>query len=384
MELDANPRALAQLTAEIQRLRLNEDLEEVLLSVLSRACGALAARSMIALYYDSDSEQLRRWECFRDGRAPVNSEVDPALVRSWITLGRGLEKETVSEGSEFCRLLGAIRILSVRFPSGVNCARLLGVDPQTFDASTLDELAELALALAPLLDRLYSLVHIRQRAIEDERDRIAQDFHDGPLQTFLALNVQLEFIRHLLSANPAGAAAELNQLQEAMRKEVRELRELLQGMRPIDLDRTGLTGLLRQLADELQKAGDLSVRFIHGGGGREPSSRISRELFQIVREAATNARKHGAARHIVITTESDSEAFRVSIDDDGRGFQFSGRYRLEELDTLRLGPVSIKQRVHRIGASLDIESNPGHGCRLIIRVPHGLPEEGEAAAGPAT
>ncbi len=374
MASDPNPETLGQLSAEVELLRLNEDARALFLGFLARSCRALGARSLVALYYDSDSEQLRRWECPGDS-APVSSEIEPALVRSWITLGRGQTKEILGGDAELSGLLSAGCILSVTFPCGGNCARLLAVDPAAADASSLEEFAQLAFRLAPLLERLYALVRVRQQALDDERNRIAQDFHDGPLQTFLALNVQLEFIRQLLPVDPARAASELVHLQDAMRREVRELRELLQEMRPIDLNRMGLTGLLRQLADDAQKTGDVSVRFISSGKGQEPPAQVSRELFQIVREAVANARKHGAARHIVITTQSNTDAFHVSIDDDGSGFQFSGKYNLEQLDELRLGPVSIKQRVHRIGASLDVQSNPGRGARLVLRIPHGLPEE---------
>jgi signal transduction histidine kinase len=381
MAAEPKLRTLAQLTRELVLMRLDENLEEVFLQTISRARRLLGAHSVIALYYDSDSEQLQRWECFGDGRAPARSEVPPAEVRAWIALGATEKKEILSPGSDLCRLLGHSRILSVRFPSGVNCARLLALDAANAGRSALDDFAEFGVALAPLLDRLYAAAHIRQQAIEEERNRVAQDFHDGPLQTLLALNIQLEFIRHIMGTDPAWAATEIEQLQATLRSEVRELREMLQEMRPIDLNRMGLTGLLRQLADDFQKSSGLSVKFICGNNnGPEPAPRVGRELFQIVREAASNARKHGSAHHIVITTESNSEAFRVSIDDDGVGFPFFGRHDLRELDDLRIGPVSIKQRVHRIGARLEIESNPGHGCRLLIVVPQVAGEASRAAA----
>ena len=59
----------------------------------------------------------------------------------------------------------------------------------------------------------------------------------------------------------------------------------------------------------------------------------------------------------------------VTIDDDGKGFHFAGRYTLADLDRMRIGPVSIKQRAHRLGAHLELESNPGLGAHLLLRIP---------------
>jgi signal transduction histidine kinase len=379
MAADDPPGSLGALAAELRAMRLSQDLEQVLAEVLSRACGLLSAGMVMALYYDSDAEQLHRWNCFADGRTAESSEIAPADLWRWITLDRTELRETLGPESGLCRTLGASSILSVRFPSGANCGRLLAVEPGLAGQAALDSLAELAREVGLLLGRLYGTEGIRLQAVEDERNRVAQGFHDGPLQTFLALQVQLQVVRRLLEVNPPAAAAELEQLQAAVRRQVRELRELLQEMRPIDLNRTGLTGLLRQLADDLQKSGDLSVRFISGGAGPEPSPRLSREIFQIVREAVTNARKHGAASHIVINAESGPEGFAVTIDDDGQGFQFAGKYTLEQLDSLRLGPVSIKQRARHIGAFLEVESTPGHGSRLLLRVPHVRSEEAASA-----
>jgi signal transduction histidine kinase len=99
--------------------------------------------------------------------------------------------------------------------------------------------------------------------------------------------------------------------------------------------------------------------------------RICRELFQIYREALHNIKKHARATHVVVKLwQNDSQVVLV-VDDNGDGFSFAGRFTGDELDRLRLGPISIKERTRSVGGVLTVESSPGHGARLTVEVPLG-------------
>jgi signal transduction histidine kinase len=93
------------------------------------------------------------------------------------------------------------------------------------------------------------------------------------------------------------------------------------------------------------------------------------ELMRIVQEALTNVRKHAAARHVRIGLSAENGAFHLVVDDDGRGFGFSGRLSQIELDQSRRGPLVIKERVQALGGQLEVESDPGRGSRLEITMP---------------
>ena len=82
-----------------------------------------------------------------------------------------------------------------------------------------------------------------------------------------------------------------------------------------------------------------------------------------------NVKKHANASHVVVKLEQDEAKVFLVVDDNGRGFSFSGRYTSEELDRLRLGPISIKERTRGMGGTLTVESNPGHGARLTVEIP---------------
>jgi signal transduction histidine kinase len=98
---------------------------------------------------------------------------------------------------------------------------------------------------------------------------------------------------------------------------------------------------------------------------------VCREIFQIYREALNNIKKHAKASHVVVKLTQDDSHLSLVVDDNGEGFSFAGRFTGDELDRLRLGPISIKERTRTVGGVLTVESNPGHGARLTIEVPLG-------------
>jgi signal transduction histidine kinase len=96
---------------------------------------------------------------------------------------------------------------------------------------------------------------------------------------------------------------------------------------------------------------------------------MAAELLQIVREALNNVRKHSKASRVSISIETSGDELGITVNDDGSGFPFSGAYTLDELDMLRLGPLSIKRRVRTLGGDLVLESRPPAGTNLKINIP---------------
>jgi len=90
---------------------------------------------------------------------------------------------------------------------------------------------------------------------------------------------------------------------------------------------------------------------------------------QIVREALNNIRKHSSASRAAVTLDRQDGQIVLRIDDDGTGFPFAGRFTLEELELLRLGPQSILRRVRALEGSLTVNSHPARGSEIEIRIP---------------
>jgi signal transduction histidine kinase len=238
-----------------------------------------------------------------------------------------------------------------------------------FSPSDLRWLEQIIRHVAPPLENIFLLRSLRARAIESERSRISRDLHDGILQTLLSLKIQLDVLRRKLPDKPEQACHELAGLQKTVQQESEELRRMVTDLRPLRVESADMRELMHGFAERFRSEHGLAVDlFIDDRDLRLPD-RVCRELFQIYREALHNIKKHATASHVVVKLEHDEAKVFLVVDDNGQGFSFSGLYTSEELDRLRLGPISIKERTRGMGGTLTVESNPGHGARLTVEIP---------------
>ena len=203
----------------------------------------------------------------------------------------------------------------------------------------------------------------------EERARIADDFHDGPLQMFMSLQVRLEVLRRMLEKDPAVAKQELEQLQEVWKKQVADARNFVRTIRAAATVEADLASATGRLVELFEKEYGVKASFHVGAPIGNVEDSLTTEVLQMVREALHNVRKHAHAKQAKVSLERGPEEIRLTIEDDGQGFPFSGSYTLEELDLLRLGPQSIKRRVAALQGGLILESKPGRGSTLRVRIP---------------
>jgi len=176
-------------------------------------------------------------------------------------------------------------------------------------------------------------------------------------------------LRRKLPQKPEQAEAELANLQNTVQQESDELRRMVTDLRPLRVESADMKELMLGFAERFRNESGLGLDlFIDDRNLRLPD-RICRDLFQIYRESLNNIKKHAKASHVVVKLGQDEAKVFLAVDDNGRGFSFSGRFTSEELDRLRLGPISIKERTRSVGGTLTVESNPGHGARLTIEIP---------------
>jgi len=253
---------------------------------------------------------------------------------------------------------------------GLPTARLLVVNGRRrFIPRDLRWLEQIARRLGPPLENIFQLRHLRARAVDADRSRISRDLHDGILQTLLSLNIRMEVLRQKVSQDPQQAEEDLSGLQQIVRQEGQELRRLVTDLRPQRIESADLLELMNSFAERFRNEAGVAVDLLYEGGDLRAPDRVCRELFQIYRESLHNIKKHAQASHVVVKLWQDETKVFLVVDDNGRGFSFAGRYSSEELDRLRLGPISIKERTRSVGGTLTVESSPGHGARLTIEIP---------------
>jgi signal transduction histidine kinase len=222
--------------------------------------------------------------------------------------------------------------------------------------------------VGPAVYNVYLLHRLRRRAHAAERARVARELHDGAVQSLIAVEMQVDVVRRQAEANkPIGS--ELVRIQGLLREEVLKLRELMQQMKSIDVDSQRLLGVLNDTVERFQRETGISARFVTDVEELDMPQRVCREVLRIVQEGLVNVRKHSGARHALVRLGSSQDRWNLVVEDDGKGFPFSGRLNQSQMEEMGRGPMIIKERVRLIAGELTVESNPGQGTRLEVTVP---------------
>ncbi len=222
--------------------------------------------------------------------------------------------------------------------------------------------------VAPALYSVYVFRRFRSRAGAMERARVARELHDTAIQSLISIEMQVDVLRRRATTDPP-LAAQLGHIQDLLRQEVLNLRELMQTMRPMDISPHQFLDFIAQLVERFSRDTGVEARFVSELEEVSMPPSTCRELARVVQEGLVNIRKHSGARTAVVRFGAQNGSWKLVIDDNGRGFPFTGRFSLTELDDLRQGPTVIKERVRAVGGDLLIESNRGRGARLEVTVP---------------
>jgi signal transduction histidine kinase len=240
----------------------------------------------------------------------------------------------------------------------------LGGSPKT----QLRFLQQLTTRVAPGVYNVYLLRRLRSRTAAVERARMARELHDGVVQSLHGLAFRLYALRTAAGVDPK-QGEELLELQELVQSETGVLRNLIQQLKPKDFDPRHLVDFLTAVIERFRDDTGIAAKFVCDIGDLALPAATCREIAGIVQEALANVLKHSGAEKVLVRLGSQQADWLLSIEDDGRGFEFSGRFSQGELEKMRRGPIVIRERVRAIGGELTIDSKPGQGTRLEIRFP---------------
>jgi signal transduction histidine kinase len=232
----------------------------------------------------------------------------------------------------------------------------------------LRTLRAIARQIGPALFSVEALSRLQSRIGAAERARVARDLHDGVIQSLIGLEMQVDVWRRQAAPEEA---SRLEHIQNALKREVVDLRDLIQHMRrsPVDPDPDHVLEHLAAIVEAFRRDTGIDAHFVSEIAELSLSPRVCDELIAIVREALVNVRKHSDARHVLVRASVVDGFVKFEVDDDGRGFGFVGRWEQQDLDVKRKGPVIIKERVRAIGGRLAIQSDPGRGACVEVRLP---------------
>jgi signal transduction histidine kinase len=201
---------------------------------------------------------------------------------------------------------------------------------------------------------------------EEERRHLAQELHDGPVQTLIHLCRQLDAAERNDQLPPQTVAA-LSDLRVIAEGTVAELRSIARGLRPSILDDLGLVASINQIVAEAGERQRFETSFGVTGSERRLPAAVELALFRIAQEAITNVERHAGARHLAVGLSFDSGGMRLLVTDDGVGFQVSDP--LTGAGGESLGLPGMTERAHLIGSRLQIHSALGGGTTVDVLVP---------------
>lgn len=205
---------------------------------------------------------------------------------------------------------------------------------------------------------------LRELAVLQERERIAQDLHDGSIQSLYAVSLALEDGEELMRSDPAAASARIDRAIESIHGTIAEIREFIMGLDPESRVPIDLVAELAELAEAFERSTLVDVTFSGDPTAAEaldPEETV--QLIQLTREAMSNVARHAEATSLRVELASVHGVLRLSIIDDGRGFDTSAAQRLGHH-----GLTNMHARAEALGGSLAIVSSPD-GTSVAFEMP---------------
>jgi signal transduction histidine kinase len=219
----------------------------------------------------------------------------------------------------------------------------------------------------------FELLRRLAEAQENERRRIARELHDQVGQTVTGLSLGLKALEQKLLGNPG--QEQVQWLRSLTSELGRDIHRAAADLRPTALDDLGLKDALLAFATDWSERFGFAVDVQFVGGSARLSPEIETVVYRVLQEALTNVLKHAQARHLSIVLEQRAKSLHIIIEDDGVGFvpdavdSVDRSYDWKLRSRPPLGLSGIRERLSLVNGTMWIESTPGEGTTLFIKIP---------------
>ncbi|MFT9487068.1 MAG: sensor histidine kinase [Tepidibacillus sp.] len=208
----------------------------------------------------------------------------------------------------------------------------------------------------------------KTKAIFDERNRIAQDLHDGIIQSMYATNLQLEVVKHLVEKDPKKASEKLVFCLSRRNHIISQIREYIGELKRVTESEQTLLERIEEIIDELDVKDKFHIKLDYRYHGEELPIRTLYHLTLIIKEAISNVIKHAEASKLTINVYGKFDSIKLEIVDNGKGFTSNSKNDLDSLGK-KQGLKNMKDRVKAIDGRIQIKSSKKNGTKISIQVP---------------
>ena len=210
-------------------------------------------------------------------------------------------------------------------------------------------------------------------AQEAERQRIARDLHDETGQALTAIGMGLRGLSSKLGPRNKEALNNLHKLETLTADALKELQHLMTDLRPSHLDDLGLSAALRWYAGRIQEHSSLNIRVDIHGEECELDDAMKITIFRIIQESLNNIIKHSQATHVNIHLHFDEKNVRISVMDNGIGFDLERR-KQQRTSRPCLGLAGMEERAALLDGTVVVHSRPGYGTEVEALIPYHHPK----------
>jgi two-component system sensor histidine kinase DegS len=224
-------------------------------------------------------------------------------------------------------------------------------------ASSQDGSHQERLALAKTVEMII-------QAQEAERGRLARRMHDGPAQALSNFILQTEIAMRLFEIDQAKAKEELAEVKTTASSTFQKVRDFIFDLRPMMLDDLGLVPTITRYVESYKEQSGIEVRLVNTGTEQRFESYIEVMIFRAIQELLANIALHSQATQVILQIDSSSEGMRVSLEDNGKGFDVE-----KDQEKGGMGLKVIRDRVQMLGGTMEVHSTVGQGTHVLFQIP---------------
>jgi signal transduction histidine kinase len=252
---------------------------------------------------------------------------------------------------------------------GISLGRLyltnkIGADEFSEEDRSLVETFALHAGIAMENARLHE--QLQRLAVVDERERISKDLHDGVIQNLYAVGLSLEDVPELMVDDRSEAATRVERAIDSIHLSIKDIRNFIFGLRPELLEGASILVGLAALADEYRHNMMVDLELRLPEGVPEPTVDVTGHLLAIVAESLSNIARHSHASRatLELSMTADGKMLELAIEDNGIGFDPTSVVKLGHQ-----GLANTRARALQFGGTVSVDSQPGAGTRVLVRVP---------------